>query len=270
MTLRVQIRRKAWRIALAGWLIGWFVNTVENTRLFLAGLETPITEHWLFPEAMRNPGVALGMFVLALGGGAGFGVADVRVLRGLAVGLVLCALGLLGHIASYNDASYAAAFWSALWLVWWARRIEDGNVGVERHAIALGQGIVGLCFLGGVIGKLTPDYWNGEAFYQLYVVQKPYFPFDWMRANWSDETLRACSGWFARGVIVSEGLLATLILWPPRWALVMTTSAFLGMIGLAGVQLLSVLAPLAGLVLAGRYLEGKSADGENAERGAGK
>jgi hypothetical protein len=183
---------------------------------------------------------------------------------------MLCALGLLGHIASYNDASYAAAFWSALWLLWWAGRIEDGDAGAERHAIALGQGIVGLCFLGGVIGKLTPEYWNGEAFYQLYVVQKPYFPFDWMRANWSEETARAWSAWFARGVIGSEGLLATLSRWPPRLAVVGTLGAFVGMIGLAGIQLLSVLAPLAGLVLAGGYLDRRSADRENAERRTGK
>ena len=260
-------RLRAWRIALAGWLAGWFVNGWENVRLFVAGWERPIAAHPLFPGPMRNGWLALGLFVVPLAGFAGFRSGEIRWLRMISGALILAALGLLGHVCTYNDATYTTAFWSALWLFWWAGRVGEERPGAERHAIALGQGMVGLCFLGGFVGKLTPEYWSGEALYHLYVMQKPYFPFDWMRECWAESESRAAAAWLARAVIVTEGLLSTLILWPTRWALVATLGVMGGMTLMAHIQILSVLAPLLGVMLACAFLADLSRQGEDPQGG---
>ncbi|MBU6301121.1 MAG: hypothetical protein KGS60_06185 [Verrucomicrobia bacterium] len=244
----------AWRIALAGWLVGWFINTSENVGLFVSAWERPILEHPLFPGVMCDGRVALLLFALPLAGFAGFSGGTVFRLRVVSGILALVSLGLLGHLCTYNDATYTTTFWSALWMGWWAGRIEGSGAGAERHAIALGQGLVGLCFLGGFVGKLTPEYWSGEVFHGIYVLQKPYFPFSWMRDNWPEAASKTASAWMGRGMIVTEGVLSTLVFWPTRAALGATLGVFVVMTLLAQVQILSVLAPLAGVMVACGFL----------------
>jgi len=246
----------AWRIVLAGWLLAWFINTPANLILFWRGGDFPITAHPLIPELYRAPWLAQMSLTLPILGAAGFGFAHPRLLGGIAVLLGLCSLLLLGHIFSYNDATYTTAFWTSLWLIWGASRLSStvASAGTVHHAIALGQGIIGLCFFGGFIGKLTPEYWSGEAFFHLYMVQKDSPPFIWIREHCSPQTMRYWATWFARVMVVSEGLLTTLILWPTRFAAIGTACVFALMILLATPQLLSVLGSLGGLMAACVFL----------------
>jgi hypothetical protein len=248
----------AWRIVLGGWLLAWFINTPTNLLLFWRGGDYPITEHPLIPQLFRAPWLAQISLMLPLLGVAGFVCAHPRVLQALAALLCLCALLLLGHIFSYNDATYTTAFWTSLWLIWFASRLDvptpAARAGTVCHGIAIGQGMIGLCFFGGFIGKLTPEYWSGEALDHIYMIQKPTLLFRFLRDHWSPQTMQVWAVWLAQLMVVAEGLMATLIVWPTRFAAIGTGCVFSFMILLAGPQIISVLGSLAGLMAACLYL----------------
>jgi hypothetical protein len=164
----------------------------------------------------------------------------------------------VGHIFSYNDATYTTAFWTSLWLIWFASRLDvptpAARAGTVCHGIAIGQGMIGLCFFGGFIGKLTPEYWSGEALDHIYMIQKPTLLFRFLRDHWSPQTMQVWAVWLAQLMVVAEGLMATLIVWPTRFAAIGTGCVFSFMILLAGPQIISVLGSLAGLMAACLYL----------------
>jgi hypothetical protein len=250
-------RLRAWRIVQAAWLASWFIKLDVLVRVFWGAERAPIESVPLFPQALVSPHLAQGAFVIPIVGLAGFVLPQPRALRVIALVELVSAVVLLCHVHGYNDMTYVTAFWTAVWLVWWAGAIDRDDRS-PIHACAIAQGIVGLCFFGGAVGKLTAEYWGGEAFYQLYVVEKHYFPFDWLRNTYDAATLRAASVWPSRAVVVIEVILATMILWPPKLALAVGGLAVGVMVSLARTQLLSVLGSLLGLLVASAYLDAKA------------
>jgi hypothetical protein len=247
-------RLMAWRIALGISLFAWFVKSKDQINLFFQGPDHAIRHHTLLPDWLCSPvvgGVAYFMPVLCF-----LALRAHRAVWLRLAGLThaACSLVMLWHVQSYNDATHLTAFYVGLWLAWWAGRVERTDAASYWHGIALAIGIISLCWLGGGIGKLTPEYWAGEPFYHLYFMDKAQFPFSWMRAHLSQETIHLYAQWFSRTVVVAELVLATCILWSPRWAITASILALSGMVVISQLQLFSVLGSLMGLALAVGWL----------------
>ena len=247
-------RLTAWRLVMGISLLAWFVKYPLQTKLFFQNGENLIYEHSLIPDWLCRPDVGAlayllpGMSVLALWS---------RRLLWLQMAGVLHALGsliMLWHVQSYNDATHVTGFWTGLWLWWWAGQVNKRDGASLWHGISLAMGVLSLCWLGGAVGKLTAEYWEGEPFYYLYFMDKPQFPFSYWREHLSTEQLHTMARWFSRAVVVSECVLATSFFWPARLAAVAGLLALTGMVIISQLQLFSVLGPLMGLSIAVAWL----------------
>ena len=244
----------AWRIAMGLTLFAWFVKSKVQITVFFQGADQAIRHHTLLPDWLCSPitgGIAYFTPVLCF--------LAMRARREIWLQLAgltysLCALLMLWHVQSYNDATHITAFYLGLWLAWWGGRVNRADAASYWHGIALAMGVISLCWLGGGIGKITSEYWSGEPFYHLYFMDKPQWPFSWMRANLSTEEIHAYARWFSRTVVVVELVLATSILWPTRWAISATLVVLTGMVVISQLQLFSVLGSLMGLAFAVGWL----------------
>lgn len=243
-------RLTAWRLVMGGCLLAWFVKySVQTGVFFQAGVET-IRSHSLLPNWLCRPDVGVVLYFAP-----GLSVLSLFTRRWVVIRLaawlhVGCSLLMLWHVQSYNDFTHVTALWAGLWLAWWAGQLERRDAASLWHGVALSLGIVSLCWLGGAVGKLTPEYWSGEPFYFLYFQDKDYFPFSYWRTHATPEQLHLMAQWFSRSVVVSECLLATCILWPARLAAICSLLALTFMVVLCELQLFSVLGPLMALCLA--------------------
>ncbi len=170
----------------------------------------------------------------------------------VALAVVLGSGALLLHVEGYNDATFTTGLWVGLWLLWWAGRAESPS---REQAILFGKAIVGLFFLGGAVGKMTGEYWNGTALYQLYFVQKGTFVFSFMRETFDEATLQTVAVYFSRLTVVLELLLGTILFWPLRWAAIGIMGMIIGKVFLSLFQLVSVVGPLFVLMLGLVYLD---------------
>jgi len=161
---------------------------------------------------------------------------------------------MLWHVQSYNDATQVTAFWTGLWLCWWAGRIHDRDPASLWHGISLALAVLSLCWLGGGVGKLTHEYWDGEPFYYLYFMDKPQFPFSYIRDTFSEQTIHVIARVFSRFVVISELVLATSFLWPARLAALASLCVLSVMVIISQLQLFSVLGPLMALAIAIAWL----------------
>ena len=139
------------------------------------------------------------------------------------------------HQGSYNDMTFVTAWWTALWSLWFVHRMEKDDVSdlLDKGAF-LSRLIISVILLGGGIGKWTAEYWSGEVFFNIYFIDRDFWLFNLLRANFDMEMLRQISMWYSRQVVVIE-TVAGLGLWllPPRWA------AGLAMVILTSIALLS-------------------------------
>lgn len=164
------------------------------------------------------------------------------------------------HQGSYNDMTFVTAWWTALWSLWFVHRMEkdDASDLLDKGAF-LSRLIISVILLGGGIGKWTAEYWSGEVFFNIYFVDRDFWLFNLLRANFEMETLRQISMWYSRQVVVIE-TVAGFGLWllPPRWAagaaMVILTSIAL----LSNFLLFSVLSCLIGLAAVGLLANGRS------------
>jgi hypothetical protein len=257
------IRLRAWRIVLGACLLAWFVKFSSQTSLFFQGPEHRIWSHPLIPAWLCRPDVGALIYLAPLLTVVGLFSRKIRLLKGCALLWTICSLLMLWHVQSYNDATHVTAFWCSLWLWWWSGKLCCHDEKSFWHGLTLGMGILSLCWLGGAMGKLTAEYWRGEPFYQLYILDKPQFPFSAMREHWSEDRQRFVAMVFSRVVIISELLLATSLLWPLRWAAFANIAALTGMIVISRLQLFSVLGSLMGLTFAMAWLFEKSAEAKS-------
>ncbi len=165
---------------------------------------------------------------------------------------LVSALGLLWHIQTHNDATFTVAVWGWLWIVFQLSGRDDPRPAfVSRSAL----GVVSLFFLGGFMGKLTPEYWTGEVIYDIYFQGKPEPFWEWVRARFSSDLLPRLAAWFSRLMIFTEAGLACLVLLPERIRILRRIGIFTGMVAIgmmaimANIQILSVLLPLLALLL---------------------
>ena len=244
-------RDLAVRVALLVWLVGWLTKAgvlmvgftsfgwhvaVESQALLAA--------RWIPLVAYLGP-VPLVIAAVALGG---------RIAGALAAAAGLgCAAMLLVHVTTYGDAAFVTAFWAALWLLW-ASLVSDAEV--MRWGPRLAQGVIALIFLGGALGKLTPEYWNGTVLYDITVRDQPSWLYRGLRASLEPEQVRALATGFSRLVTVSELALATSVLWPSRIALAAAAVAGIGMAATSTLQVFAATGAVTALGLGGLVLTG--------------
>ena len=246
------------RIVAGAWLVGWFwkawffagyyFDEIWAHPLHYAGLPRVLVHPAVAAVAWAAPALAIGALV----------VPRVWTLRAAAALMAIAAFVACLHVEMFSDATFLTSFWVALWLVWFTANIRRTDAALRLHARTLAQCTLALVFLGGVVGKLTPEYTGGEAFYHLYLLQKTSWPYQWLRAALSPEALRTLATWFSRAVIAGELALALAPLWPYRVAAIGGSIVMIGMVAISTWNLLSVMACLIGLLLA---LLGAQGDG---------
>lgn len=205
--------------------------------------------------------IAFGITALSLLGVLVTSSADLR--RSLAWFALAGSTVLVWHQGTYNDMTFATAWWTSLWLVWLTGRMRwlgeltspqaraDGAALVRRAAF-LSRLILSMILLGGAVGKWTPEYWSGQVFYDIYFVDRDFWLFNWLRATFPQDTLREMAMWYSRKAVTVE-TLGGLGLWllPPRWAAVAGMVVFTSIALLSNFLLFSVLLSLIGLASVG-------------------
>lgn len=236
------------QISVAAWLFGWFVKY----KFFGPYLSSDIFAYPVFaeqfPRFFQNPSVAFTAYhmpVLCL-----LGLLTQRRLVYIVMSLLmLVCTTLLGlHISTYNDMTFISSFWAALWLVWYTFHMDDKQH-IRVHAPFLVKCIIALLFLGGTAGKLTPEYWSGEAFYNLIVRQTPGYIGVYLINTFSVENQRLILGIVSKIIIVTEGLLVLSPLYPYRLFCLLGGSVIVMIVLFRSWQILSVLSCLAGIIL---------------------
>lgn len=244
------LRRRALRVATAGWLVGWYWKILPNAGHLREAAAWPIDLDTL-PALLRAPWLAIVAYALPLAGaGALFAGARRARLAGAALLALAAAIGCV-HVELFNDATFVTSFWTALWIAWLAAASADE---LGRHGPLLARCVVAFVFFGGAVGKLSGSYWSGEVFYHLYFEQKGNWPYSALRAAAADTTLHTLARWFSRFVIGGELALSLGPLLPHRLYVWMACAAIAFMVLSSTLFLFSVLASLAAVLVASTWL----------------
>ena len=237
------------RLCVMAWLFGWYYKYWFFYGYF--GHETfdfPVITPQ-FPQFFLHNGVALVVYYLPVFCLPALFIERRAISLSIAATLLVCATILGLHIDTYNDMTFISSFWIALWLLWFAYHIDD-RAHIARHAPFLAKCIIGLLFLGGTVGKLTPQYWSGEAFYNLVVRETPGYVGTFLLTHFSVEEQKMIIGYLSKGIIIFEGLLALSPLYPYRIFCAFGIFSIAMLVLFRGLQILSVLSCLAGMTLA--------------------
>ncbi len=197
-------------------------------------------------------------------------VTDKSSLRHVACWYALIGVTILvWHQGAHNDMTFATAWWTCLWAVWFTGRIgkiadlesEQGRAAGEElmhRAAFLSRLIVSLILLGGAVGKWTSEYWSGQVFYEIYFIDRDFWVFNWLRATCDQEALREIATWYSRKAVVIETLGGFGIwLLPPRHAAAAGVLIFASIALLSNFLLFSVLLTMIGLSAVGWFAVGK-------------
>jgi hypothetical protein len=238
------------RIVVLFWLAGWYIKLgfygpylLETTRQF------PVL-HPMFPAFFQNADVAnLFYFLPAFLVPFLFFRRDIY-LRISAVVMVVCAAVLNLHINTCNDATFVTSFWSALWLLWFICQKNP-----LPHAKMLAMCVLGMIFWGGFIGKLTPEYWNGQVMTQILIAGGDKTLLGKIVLPLSTVVRDNVMMWLGRLVIIIEGVLALSPLLPVRFVLFLLCVIVAGFCLFSTWTILSVLSSLVGLAVAVVRLE---------------
>lgn len=241
------LERRVFRVVAAAWLLGWYWKSGFYAGYLLGETFAWPLAHEGFPSLLQHPAVSAAAWLAPLAALPAL-ARPARWGRAAAIGMSASALLCLLHLETFTDATFLTSLVCGLWLVWFTHRGTAGDEDAHIHAIALGQLAIAALFLAPALGKLTGDYTGGEAFYQLYFLDDRW-PYGWLRGQVSGDALRTAATWFSRAAIAGELAMATLPLWPTRWAVVFGVGFMASMVVLSTLYLLSVLAAPIGLLL---------------------
>jgi hypothetical protein len=243
------------RILVAFWLLGWFIKLdFFWTYLFDTIVHYPF-EIGLFPPFLRSPEVAQCFYVMPLFSLIVFLRRQKFYFYLSAAIMVLSSAVLLLHQDMHNDATFETSFWTGVWFLWFVTQMHREDEAFFYHARSLALCAVALIFWGGFVGKLTPEYWNGQVMGNIFMEQNYGLIGGWVRSYFSEAEIRFYFQWISKFVILGEGMLALSPLWPYRFV------CFAGIPFMAGISLFttwrifSVLFCLIGLLIAGLQLK---------------
>jgi len=248
MKAPLNVYRAVWLLTLF-WLIGWYIKSAFFfPYLFDISFNYPAVNEFFPPLLRSNPEAAL-FYLLPVFSASSLFSENVWVHRLSALIMTVSAAVLCLHQNTYNDATFVSSFWAALWLLWFSfsfNRLDRA----EEHAIILGHWIVGLMFLGGFVGKLTPEYLSGEVFRRIFTTSNGPNPLSavlsMLKVTDSSAAFRAIS----LSVVAIEGILALNILVRTRFMRILSLACLPLLTLFSTWRILSVVSSLAGLLLA--------------------
>jgi hypothetical protein len=233
----------------------WFLLWPELGPYYVVSVSRWPVHQPFFPWPFDEPRLATVAYVLPVGL---LGLVVRPTLPGFRIGAVLlgaCAAVLLLHGDAYNDATFLVGFWMGLWLFWLAGQATRTDDAVVADASALLVVLGAFLFLGGVVGKLHHEWWNGDVMQHVLVDQRTFWFYPWMRAHLSGDAQLFLARWSARAALAFEAIAVFAPLMPLRWGLRTIVVASLGVVACAGWSLFSVVgAPLATALLCLWYL----------------
>jgi hypothetical protein len=251
-----QAARRVFRLVLAFWLAGWYCNAPGSPgflRNFIDALDHSLV-YDAFPALLCNSRLAFAVYLAPALAVVALVFPRERVAKASSVWITFMALIACLHLETCNDATFVTSFWVGLWLTWfvWRGRRDDA----DHYALARGLAhlVVGMVFLGGLVGKLTDAYRSGEAFSRLYFRDNPAWPYPALRARLSPDRYRALADWFSRGAISCETMMALAPILPTRVVVVVGSVTMLAMMVAWTFHLFSVLSCLFGLLFAAELL----------------
>ncbi|MEM6823318.1 MAG: hypothetical protein AAF558_15425 [Verrucomicrobiota bacterium] len=244
-----------WRGVYLGILTAWFVKFPVLVFLFNSHVRIPVQSHPFFGSWWLDGYWPILLYVLPIVGILALFYPRKIWMQGASLLLVTSSLGLLWHIHAYNDATFVVVFWVSLWLFWWSGVVDTESQVQAICGVRLALAVVSLMFLGGAVGKWTESYWNGEAVYEIYFLRKQLPTYVFLREQLDPSSLRALATWFSRSIILMETVLATLLIWPARYAMTLGIPAMILMIAGSTLMLYSVIGALIWLVLAAYLVE---------------
>jgi hypothetical protein len=238
------------RVGALGWLVGWYALLPLLAPLYLVHAQRMPLEYPAFPGLFTTPRIAAFCYLAPLGTLGALWRPSVIGRRLVALLFVGCAVVMLLHVDAYNDATFLVGFWLGLWLVWLSGRAAHAGPGPVEEAAGLLVCIGAFLFLGGVVGKLHAEWWNGQVIAHVLVEERTYWFFPWVRDHLSPDGQLLLSRWLARIGLTFELAAVASVFLPLRAALGLLIVASLGVIACAGWTLSSV---LAGFVVVAGY-----------------
>ncbi|MCB9757374.1 MAG: hypothetical protein H6753_02990 [Candidatus Omnitrophica bacterium] len=246
------------RVMMLFWLAGWFLKaSFFVPYLLCTTVVYPVVDAF-FPSLFMNPFVAIAFYLLPLL------IVPVVVLKwqrwflASAVLMVVCAAMLNLHINTCNDATFVTSFWSALWLCWLVRHVFETDDSFKLQARVLAQCVVAIMFMGGVVGKLTPEYWSGEIFRQIFIEQGGSSPLGEILGHVFGNVQGIILAYLAKIIIGVELLLGIAPLLPYRFVMAVMVMTSVGISLFSTWRIFSVLLCLLGMLIAGQYLQKKT------------
>ena len=240
--------------AAVAWLIGFYFNAREYLPMLIHNTEVQFNSHPLFEPLFLNTWVAIAAYSAPIL----FGLALIFIPNLYAkllcsVFLAMCTGTLCIHIESFNDATFVSSFWVALWMIWYCLAKITGSF-EKTHAIFWAQTVVALIFLGGFIGKLTPEYHSGEVIYELFLRHESTQPISVLRFIFDEPALKTVSIFLTLGMIAAEGAVAMGIFLSNRAFTIITCCTILTIAFTTLISIFSVMGCILGLVIAAKIL----------------
>lgn len=214
----------------------------------------PLQDESFFPWFFRNQYVARGAYLLACTAAVGLLLTKQRqCLTLFAVAQLIFVVTLNIHQSGYNDVTFLCCGWASAWCVWLSTKIEEPTQTLQPRAAWLAHAILSMIFLGGAIGKLTPEYWSGDVLYDLYFRDKDFWFYNLIRNSVDVSAVKEIAAWHSRAVTASELVCGFLWLMPMRFASWLALAMLLGIALTNNVLLFSVVTSLAGLAIVGLH-----------------
>jgi hypothetical protein len=246
---------KAARFLVFFWLLGWFLKwSFFGDYLFNIIVHYPFSID-SFPPFLRSPQIAQAFYILPAFAAIVFFRLQRFYFYFSAAIMMLSSAILLLHQDMHNDATFVTSFWVALWFLWFVTHMHREDDDFLIHGRSLALCVVGVVFLGGFVGKLTPEYWDGKAFADIFMEQNFGLIGEWVRSHFSEHSIRYAFQWISKCVVLGEAVLSFSPFLPYRFVCYLAVPFMLGISLFTTWLIFSVLFCLMGLLLAGWQLE---------------
>ncbi|MBL8014456.1 MAG: hypothetical protein JNN05_11475 [Candidatus Omnitrophica bacterium] len=252
------MRLRITKIVLCFWLVGWFLKAgFFSFYIFEEVIVFPYQMNF-FPRFFQSPLVLGFFYLLPLLCVTGLYRDNAFYLRFSGWIMLIASCVLLLHQDTHNDATFLTSFWVAVWFLWLVYQEMSTNKVMLLHAKSLALCVIAFIFAGAFIGKLTPEYWSGQAFADIFMQQDYGWIGQWIRAHFPEDNIRTGFWWLSKAIIVGEGIMATAPLWPYSFILWFGIALMVSISFFTTWLIFSVLACLIGLLYAVGHMEWKN------------
>jgi hypothetical protein len=247
---RLAINRIIAQMVISAWLAGWFIKAAFYFPYLSSVIWTHSIGHTHFPHIFTMPEVAMTVYFLPVVACFCFFSRRQMIYQLASSLLLICAVIMNLHIDTHNDATFVTSSWVALWLLWFTAHMHRTDQDFVRHGRYLAQCLISMIFFAGVIGKLTPEYWQGTVLQQIFLAQSTGSPIKIVMGMLPAVGQAPVITWISWMVIFVEGGLALAVFFPYRWVGIGAPAMMLMILVFSTWRILSVLSAPAGMLLA--------------------